>query len=81
MIVLIYKINDFIDVYFLFQVEESYCEVNYHDQKFRRTLARDIWKNGQLFQPYVIFWVVGEKCVWLQNKERIDTHNNTVMML
>ena len=38
---------------------------------------------------YVIFWVVdicdmnvvGEKCVWLQNKERIDTHNNTVMML
>ena len=37
----------------------------------------------------VIFWVVdicdmnvvGEKCVWLQNKERIDTHNNTVMML
>ena len=25
--------------------------------------------------------VVGEKCVWLQNKERIDTHNNTVMML
>ena len=33
----------------------------------------------------VIFWVVdmnvvGEKCVWLQNKERIDTHNNTVMM-
>ena len=32
-------------------------------------------------QDYVIFWVVGEKCVWLQNKERIDTHNNTVMML
>ena len=38
---------------------------------------------------YVIFWVVdiynmnvvGEKCVWLQNKERIGTHNNTVMML
>ena len=38
---------------------------------------------------YVIFWVVdicdmnvvGEKCVWLQNKERIDTHNNTVKML
>ena len=37
----------------------------------------------------LIFWVVdicdmnvvGEKCVWLQNKERIDTHNNTVMML
>ena len=37
----------------------------------------------------VIFWVVdicdmnvvGEKCVWLQNKARIDTHNNTVMML
>ena len=37
----------------------------------------------------VIFWVadiynvnvVGEKCVWLQNKERIGTHNNTVMML
>ena len=29
----------------------------------------------------VIFWVVGEKCLWLQNKERIDTHNNTVMML
>ena len=37
----------------------------------------------------VIFWVVdicdmnvvGEKCVWLQNKERIDTHNNTKMML
>ena len=25
--------------------------------------------------------VVGEKCVWLQNKERIDTHNNTVKML
>ena len=37
----------------------------------------------------VIFWVVdicdmnvvGEKCVWLQNKEHIDTHKNTVMML
>ena len=25
--------------------------------------------------------VVGEKCVWLQNKERIDNHNNTVKML
>ena len=24
--------------------------------------------------------VVGKKCVWLQNKERIDTHNNTVMI-
>ena len=24
---------------------------------------------------------VGEKCVCLQSKERIDTHNNTVMML
>ena len=25
--------------------------------------------------------VVGEKCVWLQNKERIDNHNNTAMTL
>ena len=25
--------------------------------------------------------VVGEKCVWLQNKERIDNHNDTVMTL
>ena len=44
-----------------------------------------IWKWNDLwwwkFFIFVIFWVVGEKCVWLQNKERIDTHNNTVMML
>ena len=36
---------------------------------------------------HVIFWVVdicdmnvvGEKCVWLQNKERIDTHSKDVV--
>ena len=47
-----------------------------------------MWLGVWIYQS-VIFWVVdicdmnvvGEKCVWLQNKERIDTHNNTVMML
>ena len=37
-------------VHFLFQLEESYCELNYHDQKIRRTLARDIRK--QVFAGY-----------------------------
>ena len=50
---------------------------------------RRIKEKKKLNKSNVIFWVVdicdmnvvGEKCVWLQNKERIDTHNNTVMML
>ena len=48
-----------------------------------------MYNNNYFLFAFVIFWVVniynmnvvGEKCVWLQNKERIDTHNNTVMML
>ena len=31
-----------IDVHFLFQVEELYCKLNYHDQKIRQTLAHGI---------------------------------------
>ena len=38
-----------IDVHFLFQVEELYCELNYHDQKIRRTFARDIRKYWTCF--------------------------------
>ena len=34
-----------IDVYFSFLVEELYCELNYHDQKIRRTLTHDIRKH------------------------------------
>ena len=34
-----------IDIHFHFQVEELYCELNYHDQKIRRTLTHDIRKH------------------------------------
>ena len=34
-----------IDLQFLFQVEELYYELNYHDQKIRQTLLRDIRKH------------------------------------
>ena len=34
-----------INLYFLFQVEKLYCEMNYHDQKIRRTLTHDTGKH------------------------------------
>ena len=38
--------SKYIDVhFFLFQEEELYCELNFHDQKIRRTLTHDIRKH------------------------------------
>ena len=34
-----------IDVHLLFQTEELYCELNYHDQKIQQTLACNIRKH------------------------------------
>ena len=65
-----------IDVHFLFWVEELYCELNYHDQKIRRTLMHDIRKH--LTAVSTLLGLISSVChdlhhwrsnPWLQNAE------------
>ena len=39
-------------IYFFFQVEGLYYELNYHDQKIWQTLRATYGNTGQLFRPY-----------------------------